>query len=320
MLVRSTCLLCWKLMRSQTPGAYIDSFTRLQHQVIRGVPRLLPQAGNCCVTGGTPICQRHTGTPNTPGKCPSAAAEHWENAASRQGHSSHRISLTKTRVLLWRNNFYLTSITKIQAITGVKSPQHSYQHPCCFIWGGWLRSMPSANSRVRHCTTSPELAEVGICSKLEAQLQWHLTNDPMQGALLFFPGHYPDWQGARNLKNRCLGLLCYCVFNGFSQERRWKGRALRLGPAALGCSCSVPLLKDTAQRPAPRPDAQLGTATANWVTHFTQAMEILQHAQARFLPAFRKYWFIISIIKSKTNKKTTEYPLIYSISRRLVQW
>lgn len=235
MLVRRICLLCWKLMRRRTPGVYTDPFTRLCHT------RLFHEYQPCCVTLAIPVwqetdpdlpagCHRHRHSKHT-GQAPhQLQQQHWDNAASR-AHSSDRTSLTKTRAHLWWNNFYLTSITKMQAMTWLNSPQHTYQHPFCFIWGGWLRSMPSANSRVRHCTASPELAEAGMCSKLEAELQWHLTNDPMQGALLLFPRRYPDWQGARNLKNRCLGLLCYYVFNGFSQERRWKGQALRLGPA-----------------------------------------------------------------------------------------
>lgn len=264
----------------------------------------------CCLRLGIPVWQEgprsacwlpetHRHSKHTVQVPHQLQQQHWESAAPRYGgHCSNRTSLIKTRVHLWRSNFYLTSITKTQAMTGLNSPQHTYHDPCCFSWAGWLRSMPSANSRVRHCTASPELAE-GICSKLEAQLQWHLTNDPMQGALPLFPGCYPDWQGARNLKNRRLWLLCHCVFNGFRQERRWKGRALRLGPAALGgscpcpgSSCSVPFLKDTTQSPAPRPDAQLGTAAANWVT-----TRILQHARARFSPAFGKYWFRIFSIK-----------------------
>lgn len=76
------------------------SFTRLQHQLFCEYQRCCLRVGILCDTG-TPMCQRHTGTPNTPGRCPSAAAEHWDNAASRQGHSSHRTSLTKTRVHLW---------------------------------------------------------------------------------------------------------------------------------------------------------------------------------------------------------------------------
>lgn len=276
----------WSLHRS--------FYKTLPHQIILRVPTLLPPAGNSRVTGGTPICllaARDTQALQTHrASAPSAAAA--LRSSKQGGHSSHRTSLSRTRTHLWRNHFYLTSITKIQAMTWLNSPQHTYQHPCCFIWGGWLRSMPSASSRVRHCTASPELAEAGICSKLEAQLQWHLTNGPVPGALLLFPGRYPDWQGARNLKNRCLGLLCYRVFNNSSQERRWNGRA-----RGWGRQRSAPFLKDTAQNPAPRPHAQLGTASANWVTHFKQAMGILQPAPARFLPAFRKYWFIIFIIK-----------------------
>lgn len=46
--------------RSQTAGVYRDAFTRLPHQIILRVPillhTLLPQAGNSCVTAGTPIC------------------------------------------------------------------------------------------------------------------------------------------------------------------------------------------------------------------------------------------------------------------------
>lgn len=68
----------------------------------------------------------------------------------------------------------------------------------------------------RHSTAPFESAEVGICSILEALLQWHLPNDPMWGVFLLFPGLYLDWQGSRNLKNRCLGLLCHCLFNALT--------------------------------------------------------------------------------------------------------
>lgn len=201
MLVRSICLLCWKLMRSQTPGVYIDPFTRLCHSW------LFCEYQACCLRLGIAVWQegpwsacwlpqthRHTDIPNTPGKCPVSCSSSTETML----HSDKEVT-PATEPLLPRQGhtceetISISLLSSIQAMTWLNSPQHTYQHPCCFIWGGWLRSMPPANSRVRHCTASPELAQVGMCSKLEAQLQWHLTNDPMQGALLLFPGPYPDW-------------------------------------------------------------------------------------------------------------------------------
>lgn len=283
MLVRSICLLCWKLMRSQIPGVYIDPFTRLC------LTRFFCEYQPCCLLLGIPVWQE--GLWSAEQVPHQLQQQHWDNPDRRSLQSQNRSYQGCTC-----EETTFTSLLSAEYKLWHDWTEHTYQHPCCFIWGVWLRSRPSASSRVRHCTASPELAAAGTRSKLEAQLQRHLTNDPMPGALLLFPGRYPDWQGTRNLKNRCLGLLCYCVFNGFSQERRWKGRALRLGrqrwaPAARSRSWRTP------HKGGPTPRCTAGHSLGKLGHTLQTAMEILQHAPARFLPAFRKYWFIIFLIK-----------------------
>lgn len=83
MLIRSICLLCWKLMRSQIPGVYIDPFTRLCHT------RLFCEYQPCCLPLGIPVWQegprsacwlpetrrhcRHTG------QVPHRLQQHWDH-------------------------------------------------------------------------------------------------------------------------------------------------------------------------------------------------------------------------------------------------
>lgn len=81
-LVRSICLLRWKLMRSQPPGVYMDPFTRACHT------RLFCEDNPAASRWEFPCdrrdpdvpaaCHRHTGTPNTPGKCLSSCSSSTE--------------------------------------------------------------------------------------------------------------------------------------------------------------------------------------------------------------------------------------------------
>lgn len=116
------------------------------HQIILGVLTLLPPAGNSCVTGGTLIC---CWLPETLRHCrhteqvpPQLQQQHWDNpdrSLQSQNLSHQGCTCEETTSI--------TSITKTQAMTWLNSPQHTFQHPCCFTWVGWLRPTPSASSR-----------------------------------------------------------------------------------------------------------------------------------------------------------------------------
>lgn len=95
MLVRSICLLCWKLMRSQTPGVSTDPSRRLC------ATRLF------CTNPGASCweflcdrrdfdlpaaCQRHTGTADTPGKCPTSCSSGTETIQTRKSLQSQNLS------------------------------------------------------------------------------------------------------------------------------------------------------------------------------------------------------------------------------------
>lgn len=147
MLVRSICLLCWKLVRSQTPGVYTDPFTRICHTRLSGEYPL------CCLTLGAAVWQEgprsacwlpdtHRHSKHT-GRVPQQLQQqHGDNAARRhRGHRSHRTPLNKTRVPLWRSNFYLTSITQIQQ------------------WQDWTAPSTPTNT----AAASPELPGSGPC-------------------------------------------------------------------------------------------------------------------------------------------------------------
>lgn len=158
-------------------------------------------------------CQRHSGTADTPSKCPLSCSSSTE--IIQTGHSSHRTSLTKGALVKKQLLSLLSPKYKLWHDWAAPSTPSNIPAALPELAGSGPRPQQAAGA----LPASPELAGAGTCSKLGARLQWHLTNDPMPGAPLLFPGRYPDWQGARNLKNRCLGLLCCCVFNGFGQER-----------------------------------------------------------------------------------------------------
>lgn len=258
--------------------------------------RLFWEYQPCCLLLGIPVwqeglwsaagCQRHSGTADTQSKCPLSCSSSTE--IIQTGHSSHRTSLTKG------------ALVKKQLLS-LLSPKHR-------LWHDWTApstpsnipaalpevagSGPRPQQAAGALPASPESAGAGTCSKLGARLQWHLTNDPMPGAPLLFPGRYPDWQGARNLKNRCLGLLCCCVFNGSGQERDEKA-----GPEAGLQPCCAPQGQRTKGAPGPA-----GHGRGKLGHTLRTAVETLQHQHGSYQLS-ENTGLLSSLLNEKTIKR-----------------
>lgn len=292
MLVRSSCLLCWKLMRSQTPRVYIDPSQDCN-------TRLFCEYQCCCLRLGIPVwhegsrCARDTQALQTH----LAGAHQLQQSTEIMLHPDKVTPVTEP--LLPRQGRTCEEIIS----TSLLSPKYKLQgewrapaHPprsllLCLRWLAQVHALSKEQGETLHSIPwigwSGEMQQSRSTAPVTSH-QWPHAGSP---SIVILIG---KGRGIRRIG------ACGCFATAFLMVLARRGDE-KAGPRGWGRQLSLQLLGSIPEghhtKPGPTPQAQLGTATANWVTHFKQAVEILQRAQARFLAAFRKYWVIIFIIK-----------------------